>query len=89
MNVRQGYRRLSLRRITTCVRLMAGGAIAGIFVGSILGAMVGLALPGRFDGVVAGGGVLLGLAGAVWGLVLACSDEPGAPPSVEMRRIES
>jgi len=88
MNVRQGYHRLRQRRFTTCVRLMSGGAIAGIFVGSIVGAMVCLVLPGGLDGVVVGG-VLLGLAGAVWGLVLACSDEADAPPAGETQRMES
>lgn len=57
-------------RLILRLRLACGGAVAGLFAGSILAAVSGALLDD-----VAFGPLLLAIAGAIWGILLGISDD--------------
>lgn len=90
-------RRTLSRRLFLLTRLACGGAVAGLFAGSILAAVSGAFLdsgPFGIDDIFLGP-VALALIGAAWGFVLG-ADEPAVddtysetpPPSGPLRTVD-
>jgi len=77
--------RSSTSRIIYVFRLLFGGAVAGFFVGSVLGSFVEFVVGVIADKWTVGaegvffGGLALSVVGAAWGLVLGLTDAGASP----------
>src|SRR4051794_16555194 len=76
-------RRTRSRRLFLLIRFACGGAVAGLFAGSILAAISGAFFDSGPFGIddIFFGPVALALAGAAWGFVLGAEEPAGTTPS--------